>query len=319
VGSVYQRAGGWVRSLTGVVVATCTPFDDFGQIDRDRLGPYVDFLLARGVAGLMVGGTTSEFIAMTVEERAELITLATQATAGRAPVIAHVGHVHLREALHLAEAAARAGAPALTAIVPYYQAHTEAAIIDHLRAVARAVPELPFLVYNYPDAAANRLSAEGFEEVLQEPNVAGIKLSVASMAEIAPFLRRLPDVCVMCGNDGIWAEFTANGGRAVVSGNAAAVPELAVALMGAYLSGDAAASGRLKPLMDEVLAIGHRGAVGPLRELLRSRGFDIGEPRIQVVSPREREGAALPSPTLRASCAWDVGTVGSAPVSGGRA
>jgi dihydrodipicolinate synthase/N-acetylneuraminate lyase len=172
--------------------------------------------------------------------------------------------------------------------------------------ITRAIPELPFLVYNYPGAAANRLEPAGFAEILREPNVAGIKLSVASMAEIVPFLRHLPDLCVMCGNDALWREFTAKGGRAVVSGNAAAVPELGVALMAAYARGDAEEADRLQPLMDEVLAVGHGGAVGPLRDLLRSRGLDLGEPRVRMVSPREPGGRAVASPALRASCAWEL-------------
>jgi dihydrodipicolinate synthase/N-acetylneuraminate lyase len=305
-GAYYRRADGWARDLTGVIAATCTPFEQGGALDLPRIDPYVDFLISRGVAGLMVGGTTSEFIAMTVEERSALNAAATRAAHGRVPVIAHVGHVVLRDALRLADDAARAGAPALSAIVPYYHAHTQAAIVDHLRALARAVPELPFFVYNYPAAAGNRLNVEGFADLLDEPNVAGIKLSVGSVAEMEPFLRFLPEVCVMSGNDMVWREFTAKGGRAVVSGNAAAVPEITVALLGAYMAGDAATAAQLEPLLGEVMRIGHDGAVGPLKALLRSRGFDLGTARVRSVSLRDDDQPAMPSDALRTAITWDL-------------
>ena len=57
-----------------MIVATVTPFDCEGALDLARADGYVDFLVSRQMlAGLMVGGMMSEFITMTVEERASLI------------------------------------------------------------------------------------------------------------------------------------------------------------------------------------------------------------------------------------------------------
>ena len=302
----YDRASGWVRHLAGVVVATLTPFDGEGHLDPAAVGPYMDFLVARGVRALMVGGTTSEFIALTTAEREELIRAAVRGAGSRVPIIAHVGHVDLREALHLGEAAAKAGAEAITSVVPYYHAHTQAAIVEHLRAQARALPHLPFLVYNYPAAAGNRLEVAAFAELLEEPNIAGIKLSVATLGELEPFMRFMPEVCVMSGNDAIWEQFVALGGRAVVSGNAAVVPELAARLLQAWLDGEAPEARRLTPLLDEVITLGHSGAPGPLKELLRTRGLDLGPARVRSVAARDAADQPGPSAALRQAVAWEL-------------
>jgi len=303
--SSYNRDDGWVQALSGVIVATCTPFREDGGLDLDRVKPYVDFLVSRRVAGLMVGGTTSEFIAMSVQERLKLISAAVAATQSRVPVIAHVGHVVLSEGLRMAEAAATAGAQALAVIVPYFHAYSQAAIVAHLRAFARAVPELPIFVYNYPAATGNRLSADGFAELLDEPNVAGTKLSMETMDEIEPFLRFLPQVCVVSGNDTLWRSFTTKGGRVVVSGNAAAVPELMVSTLAAYLAGDDGQAAALEPLLYEVVRLSAGGAPPLLKHLLQTRGMGIGPARIRSVLVPSKNGGS-PSHALREAVHWEV-------------
>ncbi len=303
--SAYSRETGWVRRLEGVVVATLTPFDGEDRLDVAGVGPYVDFLCAGGVSALMVGGTTSEFVALAADEREVLIRTAVSAAGGRVPVIAHVGHVDLRQALLLGEAAARAGADAITSVVPYYHAHTQAAIVEHLRTQARALPQLPFLAYDYPAAAGNRLEAGSFAELLEEPNVAGVKLSVATLGEIEPFMRFVPQVLVMSGNDSIWRQFVALGGRAVVSGNAAVVPELASRLLRAWMDGEVSEARRLTPLLEEVVTLGRAGAPGPLKELLRTRGLDLGPSRVRSLSAREAADRPGPSEALRRAVDWE--------------
>lgn len=304
----YTRGSGWVKDFSGVIVATCTPFDDEGALALDRVPPYVDFLVERGVAALMVGGTTSEFIALSLEERSSLIAAAVRAAAGRVPVIAHAGDVVLGASIRLARQAVDSGASAVAAIVPYFHRHTTPAILDHLRAVARAVPELPVFVYNYPEATGNRLTAEGFELLLEEQNIAGTKLSMATFEEIEPFLRFLPDLCIISGNDGVWKQFTDKGGRAVVSGNAGAVPDLMVQALEAYLKGDQEGIERLGPLVGEVIRLTRGGQPAALKALLASRGMPMGGARVASVSPAELAAASSPSDALRAAIGWDVGT-----------
>jgi len=286
----YQRDRGWVRDLTGVIVATCTPFDDQQRLDLPMVAPYIDFLVGHGVAGLMVGGTTSEFIAMTVEERIALVQETVRAVGGRVPVIAHVGHVVLTEALRMAEAAAAADAPAIAAIVPYFHTHSQAAIIDHISALARANRQMPLFVYNYPAATGNDLKVESFASLLGEPNIAGIKLSVATMADIEPFLQFMPDICVVSGNDAVWSDFTKQGGRTVVSGNAAANPDLMVALLDMYLSGGTSGLEILERRVADMRRRAHGGAPALLKDILRERGIDLGTSRVMSVTPRDLIG-----------------------------
>ena len=281
----YDRETGWTASFQGVVSATLTPFGDRGEMRPDLVPAMVEFLLERGVKALMVGGTTSEFITLDVAERRELLESFVRAVDGRVPVIAHVGHVDRREALGLAGHAQDAGADATTAITPYYHRISEPACGDFFRTLATATPDLPFFVYNYPDAAGNTVSFDLFESLLDIPNLAGAKHSVATFDELEPYLSLPRYLCVMAGNDSLSRRFLLSGGRAIVSGNAAAFPEVVSGLVEAVLEGREAEADRLMAQLELVVELGRYGAPDRLRELLALRGIDIGRSRMATFLP----------------------------------
>ena len=63
-------------ALSGVLVAVVTPFTDDGNaIHKDRLKSHIDHLFDAGCHGIVPGGTTGEFTAMTLDERKQLTEL----------------------------------------------------------------------------------------------------------------------------------------------------------------------------------------------------------------------------------------------------
>lgn len=283
----FDRRSAWPASFGGVIAAASTPFREDGRIDLDRIPAYVDFLLERGVAALMVGGTTGEFVAMDVEERAAVAAAFLAAVSRRVPVIVHVGHVDLRSARGLAETASTAGADAVAAITPYLHRTGPDAVEHYLRTLARTVPELPFFFYNYPEASANRVPPATFTALLEEPNVCGVKLSVGTWEEIEPYLALPPEVLVASGNDGLMERFAGTGGRAIVSGNAAALPDVVVTLFEAFRRGERTATNR--DAIDRLVRLTRAGSVDRLKQLLRLRGMDVGPARVRTFVAGEDE------------------------------
>lgn len=286
---IYDRSG-WTRSFSGVVAAAATPMTSSGEVDPGGIHRLTGFLVDRGVDGLMVCGSTGEFPALTAEERSSATAAFVEAVGGRVPVIAHVGDLSVDRARRLAYDAAAAGATALSSLTPYYLAHSPAAIGEHLRSIARTVPELPFFAYLYPRAAGQTLPVDRFAALMEEPNVAGVKLSVERLDELLPFLELAPDLCVMSGNDVLMPRFVAAGGRAVVSGNATAVPEVVVGAFRAFAAGED--PGPLQRLLEDAAAVS-LGAPDRLKEILRLRGLDLGPARVRTHLPKEVEGDRL--------------------------
>ncbi len=71
-------------TLHGVLVALVTPFTaDGSAIDFETLDAHVNRLIEAGVHGLVPGGSTGEFTALTFDERKQLTEACVKAADGR--------------------------------------------------------------------------------------------------------------------------------------------------------------------------------------------------------------------------------------------
>ncbi|CAN9205442.1 unnamed protein product [Alternaria alternata] len=146
------------RELSGILVALITPFTDDGKtVHEGRLQAHVNRMIEAGVHGLVPGGTTGEFTAMTSEERKNGLELVIKYTAGRVPVVAGIGALSTWECVDLATHAAKAGADALMVVPPFY----DPVNYQQLRTLMKEVHEasnLPIMFYNIPSASGITLS-----------------------------------------------------------------------------------------------------------------------------------------------------------------
>lgn len=134
----------------GIFPAAMTMFDADGNLDEAATGAHWRWLIDQGADGLVVCGTSGEFIALQPEEQRRLYALAVQVSAGRVPVIAGAGHYTTRFTIEQTRAAQALGVDATIVILPYYQKPPKAAILDHYRHLRAAVPDLPIMLYNNP-------------------------------------------------------------------------------------------------------------------------------------------------------------------------
>src|SRR5580698_88355 len=107
--------------LHGIIVPAVTPMTASEDVDLIRLRATLDRLLAAGVHGLFVLGTTGEFFALDPAEK--------QA------VIAGTGAVTTREAVRLTQLAEREGADAVAVITPYFISPSQQEMFDHFRRI----------------------------------------------------------------------------------------------------------------------------------------------------------------------------------------
>jgi 4-hydroxy-tetrahydrodipicolinate synthase len=137
----------------GIFPAGLTFFDARGELDEQSTGEHWDWLIRQGVQGLVVAGTSGEFVALETEERIRLFSLAKAVSRGRVPVVMGAGHYSTRLTLRMAEAAQKAGADALIVILPYYQKPTKAGVFRHFFEVRNA-SQVPVMLYNNPGNSA---------------------------------------------------------------------------------------------------------------------------------------------------------------------
>ncbi len=187
--------------LKGFFAAVPTPFTtDGGSIAAAALGDLVSHNLNAGLTGLYVGGSTGEAFLMSVEERAQLLSLTAEAAGGRAVMIAHVGDPNPSVSGHLACVAADAGYDAISAVPPFYYQYGLHEIEAHYRWLASQT-DLPFLIYNFPALSGVRWSADELARLLDIPQVVGIKNTCSDLYAFEQVRRLRPDATLLHGFD----------------------------------------------------------------------------------------------------------------------
>ena len=161
--TIYRSAFSMIESssaLNGVLVAIVTPFTDDGNaIHKDRLKSHIDHLFNAGCHGIVPGGSTGEFTALTLDERKQLTELCVEYTADRGPVVAGTGATSTKDCIELAQHAAKAGATALMVVPPFYDPVSYEQL-QELMAEIYDASNLDIVYYNIPSASGLTLSPQ---------------------------------------------------------------------------------------------------------------------------------------------------------------
>lgn len=217
--------------ISGIFPALMTMFDEDGALDLAASADHADWLIRAGVHGLVVAGTSGEFIALSDEERRQLFREIIAAAAGRAPVYACASAYSDRATIALAEYAEAQGAAGVVVLPPIYQKPPKPAIMDHFRAIRQRI-SLPLMYYDNPGYAGSvELTAWDIAALVEEGVFQSVKHTFASNAGIHD-LRFLcnDDFRVFHGGFRTALSGLAAGAHGWISGFLNAMPERAVAL-----------------------------------------------------------------------------------------
>ncbi|MCX6623066.1 MAG: dihydrodipicolinate synthase family protein [Acidobacteria bacterium] len=142
-----------LEKFRGIFPAALTMFDKENNLDEELTARHWDWLIRQGVDGLVITGTSGEFIALENDERLRLFRLAREVNQNRVPLIYGTGHYSTKFSIQLSQAAEQLGAAAVIVILPYYQKPSQPAVIQHFRDV-RAAIDIPLMLYNNPANSA---------------------------------------------------------------------------------------------------------------------------------------------------------------------
>jgi hypothetical protein len=122
----------------------------------------------------MPAGTTGEGPLLSDDEIESLVGAVVEAASGRVSVLAHVGRPGTQATVHLARRALAAGADSVSAVVPYYYALDDGALVSHYRALLAALPTAQVYAYTIPSRTRNELAADAVR-LLAGEGLAGVK------------------------------------------------------------------------------------------------------------------------------------------------
>jgi dihydrodipicolinate synthase/N-acetylneuraminate lyase len=254
-----------------------TPLSAEGyEVDIGAVPRLIDFLIAAGVSGLFVGGTTGEGLLLDVRERIALHEAATAAIGGRIPLLLHVGTNNSRDTLALIDHANDIGADGIVVITPTFYGLPDDVLLDYFSEMSMRAASTPFLVYDIPHMAVNGVSPTVLDHLRRSvPNFAGIKCSRPDAQVVREFVDVADgEALVLAGNERIALGSLALGAAGLISGLATAIPEPFVALTEAFVADDfERARGeqqRINHLLD-LLPAGQR--IGAIKLILEQRGI----------------------------------------------
>ncbi|MEO1678660.1 MAG: dihydrodipicolinate synthase family protein [Pseudomonadota bacterium] len=136
--------------LSGSFTVTITPFTEGGTaIDYDAWAKFLDWQVASGVPGIIILGTTGEFLTITDDERSEYVEKTVHMVGGRMKVMVGTMNAYTPNAVRYSKEAEDMGADGLMIIPPYYYTPTEDEIFNYYKAICEACG-LPIMLYNNP-------------------------------------------------------------------------------------------------------------------------------------------------------------------------
>jgi len=173
-----------LEKFRGIFPAALTMFDRENNLDEDATARHWDWLIRQGVDGLVIAGTSGEFIALENHERVRLFRLAKQVADGRVPLIFSSGHYSTKLTIEMSRQAEEIGADAVIVILPYYQKPSKPAVIQHYRDLRKAV-NLPVMLYNNPaNSACVDLNPREVAQLVEEDVLHMVKSTYESVVPV---------------------------------------------------------------------------------------------------------------------------------------
>ncbi len=226
----------------GLFAATLTPIKSCGKVAIDRIEPQIERLISRGVKGLYVCGSTGEGVSLTTAERQAVTAESIRAVSGRVPVLVQVGHNSLVEAAELAAHAATSGAAGISATCPsYFKINSVDVLVDSMKLIAAAAPDLPFYYYHIPSLTGNRISMTEFLTLGSDSisNLVGLKFTAPELHEFQQCVElNNGRFEIMWGVDEMLLAALSVGGKAAVGSTYNIASPLYCRLIEAYAAGD---------------------------------------------------------------------------------
>lgn len=301
--------------LTGIVPPLITPLTVDGLLDVGATERLLEHIIAGGVSGVFILGTTGEGPCIPFRIQEALIREVVDCVRGRIPVLVGITSAVLEDSLRLARVSVDAGADACVWAPPFYLPAGPVQLRRNVELLLKQLP-LPLFLYNMPSLVKTPIPLELVKWSLDQPGIAGLKDSGGQFGyfhQVLQLARARADYTVLIGPEELLADALVFGAHGGIAGGSQIFPELFVALHHAVREGNLP---RIRRLNDAVQAIARHlhdtsgyaaSVVRGIKVALQLRGF-AGDTMSEPFGPaseaeRDRVRAALDAigPVIEAS------------------
>ncbi len=283
-----------ITKYQGIIPAFYACYDKDGAISVEGTKALARHLIAKGVKGMYVGGSSGECIYQHPDERKAVLEAVMSEAKGKITVIAHVACNNTADSVELAAHAEACGVDAIAAIPPIYFHLPEHAIAAYWNAMSAAAPHTEFVIYNIPQLAGTALTMPLLGEMLKNPNVVAVKNSSMPVQDIQMFkdageaARGKGGFAVFNGPDEQLVSGLAMGADGGIGGTYAVMPELYIKIRELVLAGRVAEARDLQNDADRIIyrmCEAHGNLYAVMKEIMRRQyGLDMGGVRAPLAN-----------------------------------
>ncbi len=213
----------------GVVVPMVTPVTEDGRLDEPAVDRLVDFLIAGGVDGIFVMGTTGEGVSIPRTYRKRLVDRTVTRVKGRANVYAGIGDAHPEEIVAGNEYL-NTGVSAVVSRVPISISPDK--ILSWYESLLNGLAG-PLILYNMPMTTKVSIPLDTVGKLLGHPRLAGIKDSENNPKRLQELLQRFgkrPNFSIFVGVGALMQKGLELGADGIVPSVGNLIPEICCGL-----------------------------------------------------------------------------------------
>ncbi|MBR1687398.1 MAG: dihydrodipicolinate synthase family protein [Prevotella sp.] len=218
--------------LSGIIPPLVTPLIDNETLDVESLERLIEHLIAGGVNGLFILGTTGEEQSLSYGIRQQMIRESARINRGRLPLLACITDTSITESIRLAGVAADAGADGVVSAPPYYFATGQPELAQFYEELVPQLP-LPVFLYNMPSHVKVSFAPDTVRRIAENPQVVGFKDSSANAVYFHSVMYKMQhreDFAMLVGPEEITGECVLLGANGGINGGANMFPKLYVAM-----------------------------------------------------------------------------------------
>jgi 4-hydroxy-tetrahydrodipicolinate synthase len=224
--------------FSGSLVAIVTPMRPDGAIDLDAWARLLDFHLASGTNGIVVGGTSGESATLREAELGELAQRACAQLRGRLAVLVGAGTSSTATTVERVGRLSELAIDGLLLVTPAYNRPTQEGLYRHFAAAAAATAK-PIVLYNVPARTAVDMLPETVARLSELPRIVGVKEAVPQVSRVRELVDATPrGFVVLSGDDATARAAIGSGARGVISVTANVAPRAMSDMVAAALAGE---------------------------------------------------------------------------------
>ncbi|OQR56861.1 4-hydroxy-tetrahydrodipicolinate synthase [Bacillus sp. CDB3] len=228
-----------MQNIKGAFPVLITPMDEFQEIDWKGVKQNVNYFIEKKVAGIIINGSTGEFVSLSKEERFNMVETVLKEVDGRIPVIVGTAAETTKETIEYTKHAEAHGADCALIINSYYCKPKEEEIYFHFKEISNAV-NIPIMLYNNPFTSGVDMSTELMLRIGKEcENVTHIKESSGDIRKARDLVRQGEGAFqVFCGSEDLVMESYLVGATGWVSVAGNIVPGLVTKMYEHFQNGE---------------------------------------------------------------------------------